>query len=224
MLRLLILLALSHALAAILAAGWRTALITDLLGTAYLLFVVVLHRTWRPVLTRLALLGLIAGVCELATDAAGEHVVHSLSYPSGEPMVWSSPIYMPLSWMLVVCLLAYLGWRLWHLTSQGPGAHRMSLSQVVAVVLTGLAGAIIVPFFEETAYYAGWWRYAPTRLMFGHTPAYVLLFEGLVGAFLPLMAANLRALGWRAVALRGVGLGAWMPLAALIAWLVLGIW
>lgn len=224
MLGLLTLLVTCHVAAAILAAGWRTAALTDLLGTAYLALWLVLRPAWQPVIARLLLFGLIAGVCELATDGAGEQVVHSLSYPTGEPQLWRSPIYMPVSWMLVVSLLAYLGWRLWQLAPGLPGVHRMPLPSAVAVVFTGLSGALVVLFFEETASYAGWWGYAPTRLMVGHTPAYVVLFEGMLAALLPLLAANLSALRWRAVVLRGVALGAWMPVAALVAWLVLGRW
>jgi hypothetical protein len=85
-------------------------------------------------------------------------------------------------------------------------------------------GAINVPFYEEAAYHAGWWRYAPTILHLGHTPAYVLLFEGLVAAALPLLTLGLLKLRWRSVALRGAMLGLWMPCAALLAWLLLGVW
>lgn len=216
MLGLLILLVVCHSAAAIIAVGWRTAALTDLLGTTYLALVLALRPVGRPILARLMLLGLVAGVCELATDAAGEQVVHSLSYPPGEPLLWRSPMYMPVSWMLVVSLLAYLGWRLWQLTPRLP--------LTLAVALTGLAGAFVVPFFEETASYAGWWHYAPARLMLGYTPAYVLLFEAMIAALLPLLTANLRALGGRAVVLRSVALGAWMPVAALVAWVALGRW
>jgi hypothetical protein len=36
------------------------------------------------------------------------------------------------------------------------------------------------------------------------------------------MTTRLPELAWRAIALRGVLVGAWMPLAALLAWLALG--
>jgi hypothetical protein len=91
-------------------------------------------------------------------------------------------------------------------------------------VLTGLTGALLVPFFEETAWYAGWWRYTATRLLLGHVPAYVILFEGLIAAALPLLVVGLPRLPWRFVALCGLALGVWMPVAALVAWLALGLW
>ncbi len=74
------------------------------------------------------------------------------------------------------------------------------------------------------AYYGGWWRYKPVHLMIGHTPIYVLLFEGLVVAALPLLYDRIERRSWRQVALIGVILGVWIPVAALVAWLLLGLW
>ncbi|HLY30319.1 MAG TPA: hypothetical protein VKQ36_04785, partial [Ktedonobacterales bacterium] len=97
--------------AAVLHAGWlSSALIT--LGLSALLLVYTLRRDWRPLVGRLLLFGLIAGVLELGTDAAGELVAHSLWYPTREPMLWDSPFYMPLSWMVVLTQIGYLTWRL----------------------------------------------------------------------------------------------------------------
>jgi hypothetical protein len=87
--------------------------------------------------------------------------------------------------------------------------------------VTGLAGAVIVPFYEEMAYSAGWWRYAPAPGLW-HTPYYVALFEGLIAAALPVLLNNLQCRSWAAAGLRGIALGAWMPVAALAAWLLIG--
>ena len=201
-----------HIVAAVLGAGWPTAVATDLAATAYL-FALAARRAWRPLLARLFLLGLVAGVLELFTDAAGESFAHSLVYPPGEPMLWASPLYMPLSWAIVLTQLGYLGWRLAGL------APRLPLA--LAVLLTGLAGAAIVPFYEEMAYYAGWWHYAAAPHL-GHTPLYVLLFEGGVATLLPIVTHALPRLPLARVALAGVLVGAWMPCAALLAWLALG--
>jgi hypothetical protein len=212
---LLGLLVAGHVVAAALARGWVTAVALDTLAVSYLLCLAG-RRIWRPLLVRLLLLGLVAGVLELATDAAGRDFAHSLVYPPGAPSVWVSPFYMPFSWMIVLTQLGYLGWRLRTL------APRMSVP--LAVALTAVSGALIVPFYEETALYAGWWRYIPARLAFGHTPAYVFLFEGLVAAALPLVGAGLTRAPLTRVALRGAALGAWFPVAALLAWLALGRW
>ncbi len=163
------------------------------------------------------LLGLVAGILELFTDAAGHQFARSLFYPQGQPLLWDSPFYMPLSWMIVLTQLGYLAWRLAGLL---PG-RRLPWR---AILLAGLAGAVNVPFYEEAAYHAGWWRYAPTVLHLGNTPAYVLLFEGLVAAALPLLTLGLlHCAGDQWSCARRI-LGLWMPCAALVAWLLLGVW
>jgi hypothetical protein len=205
-----------HVAAALLARGWITAALID--GGALVYLCALLARSgWRPLVGRLMLLGLIAGVFELFTDAAGHQFARSLYYPQGQPLLWDSPFYMPLSWMIVLTQLGYLAWRLAGLLPDGRLPWR-------AILLTGLAGALNVPFYEEAAWYAGWWRYAPTVLHLGHTPAYVLLFEGLIAAALPLVTVGLLLLRWFHVALRGAILGVWIACVALCAWLLLGLW
>ncbi len=168
-------------------------------------------RTMRPLLGRLLLAGFIAALCELCTDASGQYVVHSLIYPAGALTLWTSPLYMPLSWMVILTYTGYVAWRLRALLGWGR-----------ATLVSGIWGAIQIPLYEEMAYYGGWWRYRPTRLMLGHTPLYVLLFEGLVVAALPLLYDRIERRSWGQVALIAVVLGAWIPVAALLSWLLLG--
>ncbi|MBA3826315.1 MAG: hypothetical protein H0X24_20750 [Ktedonobacterales bacterium] len=198
-----------HLVAARLAAGWWTAAATDAVLVVLLAGVAWWARGARPLVLRLLAFGLAAGIAELFTDFAGEGV-SSLHYPTHEPMVWASPLYMPFSWMIVLAVLGYGAWRL---------AARVGL--VRATVVAGLAGAAVIPFYEEMAYHAGWWRYASVRPL-GHTPAYVLLFEGLVVATLPWLLGQVERRPFAQVLARGVLLGAWMPVAALLAWGVLG--
>jgi hypothetical protein len=195
--------------AARLHAGWVTAALNTTLVGVYLC-ALCLRAAWRPVLARLALFGLVVGLLELATDAAGEGFAHSLIYPAGEPLLWASPLYMPLSWMLVLMQIGYLAWRL-----------RATWSAPVAIVLSALWGGLNIPFYEEMAYHAGWWRYAAAPAI-GHTPLYVLLFEALIGASLPPLLASLASWRWRDAIWRGVVAGAWIPAAALASWLLLG--
>ena len=61
-----------------------------------------------------------------------------------------------------------------------------------------------------------------THLMFGHTPVYVALFEGLVVAALPLLFYHLERRSWIETGLLGVVIGIWMAISALTAWLLLG--
>jgi hypothetical protein len=120
---------------------------------------------------------------------------------------------MPISWMVTLAWLGYLAVRL-HTLSPSPPLW-------LSVILTGLAGAITVPFYEEMAYYAGWWRYVPIHAL-GHTPVYVLGFEGAVAAILPLITAGLLSRSPRYAAMCGIAVGVWMPLAAFLAWISLG--
>jgi hypothetical protein len=183
----------------------------DLLLSFLLLVLLIGRRTMRPLLGKLMLAGLVAGICELFTDASGQQLVHSLIYPTGEMTIWASPIYMPLTWMVTLTYLGYLSWRI-----------RALLGWRFAVVVCGLVGAIDIPLFEEISYYGGWWRYAPTHLMLGHTPAYVSLFEGLVVAALPLLYDRIERRSWLETGAIGIIIGIWMAVAALTAWLVLG--
>jgi hypothetical protein len=200
--------------AARLALGWPTSVaLTGIVGT-YFLALALLRPAWRGLLGRLFVVGLMVGVIELFTDAAGERVVHSLSYPPGEPLLWDSPFYMPLAWALVLLQLGYLGWRL-----RGLVGARLALWG--AVLLTTLAGALLVPYDEEMAYHAGWWQYAPAPRL-GHTPFYVVLFEGAVAAALPLLFFHLEQRRHSYAVAVGLLLGLWMPCAALIAWLLIG--
>ena len=196
------------------AHWWYIGIVEVVLSLYLFALLLVLYKAQglRSLLGRLLLASFIAGLCELFTDASGEYVVHSLIYPQGEPTLWASPIYMPFSWMIVLTLLGYVAWRLCAL-----------LGRRKAALLSGIAGIIYIPAYEEMAYYGGWWRYKPTHLMLGHTPIYVLLFEGLIVASLALLYAHIERRSWPQVVLLGVALGAWIPVAALLAWLLLGL-
>jgi hypothetical protein len=199
-------------LSARLAMGWITSALGDILLLGYLCALAAV-RPWRPLIVRLLALSLVAGLLELGTDLAGERVAHSLIYPPHEPLLLASPIYMPASWVIVLVQLGYLAWRLRGF------APRMPLW--LAVLLTGAAGAITIPFYEEMAYYSGWWRYAAAP-GFGHTPFYVMLFEGAIAALLPLIVRRLEARSLPYTAGAGVLVGLWMPWAALFSWLAIG--
>lgn len=201
-----------HIIAALGRLGWVSAAATVALTTLALLGL-TLRRAWRPLLARLLAFGLVAGVCELFTDYAGQTVAHSLSYPPGEPMLWASPLYMPFSWLVVLTQLGYLAWRLDTLAPRPP--------LWLAMALTALWAALNIPFYEEMAYHARWWSYAPAPGL-GHTPAYVILFEGLIGLILPPLLAHIERHSLRATLMRGLALGLWIPWAALAAWWLIG--
>jgi hypothetical protein len=212
MLATLALMVACHIVAAVGRLGWGSAAATVAL-TALALLGLALRRAWRPLLLRLLAFGLVAGVCELFTDYAGQTVAHSLNYPPGEPMLWASPLYMPFSWMVVLTQLGYLAWRLDTLSPIPP--------RWLAMALTGLWAALNIPFYEEMAYQARWWSYAPAPGL-GHTPAYVILFEGLIGLILPPLLTRIEQRSLRATLVRGLALGLWIPWAALASWWLIG--
>jgi hypothetical protein len=81
----------------------------NLLLSAILLALLIGGRAMRSLLGRLMLAGLVAGICELFTDAAGQRLVHSLIYPPGALTLWASPIGGIIGfWMAIAALAAWL--------------------------------------------------------------------------------------------------------------------
>ena len=74
---------------------------------------------------------------------------------------------MPLAWEVVALQIGYLGLRLdeWR--------------QGVGLLLTGVIGAINIPFYEEMALRVHWWRYVNCWMLL-HTPGYIILGEFLI--------------------------------------------
>jgi len=201
-----------HIVAATISAGWPSAAVTDGIVALYLALC-AFRAQWRPVLLRLFTVGALAGIAELATDAAGQYVARSLVYPRAEPLLWTSPAYMPLSWAIVCVQIGYLAWRLqtW--------PYRVHVAGTVCI--TFVAGAVLIPFYEEMAFFAGWWRYT-TQPAISHVPVYVIVFEGLVSAAFPVVLRKLPSMAYTLVVLAGLIIGIWMPVAAFVSWSVLG--
>lgn len=176
----------------------RTALALNGVSIALFLAHVALYRD--AVLARLLVFGLGLGMVELAADALCVRYTGTLDYSvAHSPLLGLSPFWMPTAWMVVAAQIGYLGRRLMARLGTGAG-----------VALTALLGAVNIPFYEEMAYHAHWWRYANCRML-GHTPLYIIVAEMLIGLALgPLAAWAMRAgATWRDAAAAGVigGLG-----------------
>ena len=176
----------------------RTALALNCVSIALFLAHIAYYRD--AVLARLLLFGLGLGVVELAADALCIRYTRTLDYSvAHSPLLGLSPFWMPTAWMVVAAQIGYLGRRL--MARQGTA---------VGMVLTALIGAVNIPFYEEMAYHAHWWRYVNCRML-GHTPVYIIVAEMLIGLSLgPLAAWAMRAgATWRDAAAAGVigGLG-----------------
>jgi len=176
----------------------RTALALSGVSIGLFLVHVALYRD--AVLARLLLFGLGLGVAELGADALCVRYTQTLDYSvAHSPLLGLSPFWMPAAWLVVAAQIGYLGRRL-----------MARLGTAAGMALTALLGAVNIPFYEEMAYHAHWWRYAHCRML-GHTPLYIIVAELLIGLTLgPLAAWAMRAgATWRDAAAAGLigGLG-----------------
>ena len=140
-------------------------------------------------LQRLFLMGLVAGLCELLVDWWLIHGVSSgrLIYLSGNDVtLLGSPVWMPLAWACVIVELGYPALRLLGATAMKLGMMR---ALALASLLCGAAAGVTVGLYEYFAALAGWWTYAPARVMLGTTCAlYIPLGESLMFLTLPLLS------------------------------------
>jgi hypothetical protein len=120
----------------------------------------------------------VFGVVELLADALCVHYTGTLDYaPAGSAPLFLSPWWMPLAWMVVAVQIGYVGAGLIARFGAWRGA-----------ALTGLLGAVNIPFYEEMAYHANWWRYVQCFRVW-HTPVYIVVAELVIGCALGLLAA-----------------------------------
>src|SRR3954470_19913395 len=127
-------------------SDWRTGLALNLVENAFLVAFSLRFRD--RLIPHLMLFGLAVGVAELPADAWLVTSTGTLDYsPGGGPMIWRSPAWMPLAWEMVAVQLGYLGMRL------------REWRKGLGLVLTGLIGAVNIPFYEEMALRTHWWRY-----------------------------------------------------------------
>jgi hypothetical protein len=101
---------------------------------------------------------------------------------------------MPFAWEVVAVQFAVLGswladrfrgWGIW---------------------LTGIIGAINIPFYEEMALKTNWWAYHNCR-MFLHTPHYIILGEFFIVIAIVLLARQIKTQNFVVTSLAGAGGG-----------------
>ncbi|MGD0252371.1 MAG: hypothetical protein ABSC01_06700 [Verrucomicrobiota bacterium] len=133
-------------------SDWKTGLALNLCDNALLLGFVVLYRD--ALLARLMIFGLATGFAELAADAWLVDYTRTLDYSTGGgPMLWRSPVWMPIAWEIVVVQFGCLG--LW-LRDRFGGA---------GLAAVGVLGAINISFYEEMAKRIHWWQYSGCRMI-----------------------------------------------------------
>jgi membrane-bound metal-dependent hydrolase YbcI (DUF457 family) len=196
----------------ILFARWpgsdgKTAVALNLANLA--LLTVYLFWTKDRALGRLLLFGFVFGAIELLADALCVRMTKTLDYsPARSAMLWESPWWMPSAWAVVALQTGYLG--AWALDRWG---------WIKGLALASLMGAIQIPFYEELAYYAGWWRYQNCRML-GHTPLYIIVAEGLIVAGLAPLALRVldKSSNVKTAALLGALAGLWTTLAGMLGY------
>src|SRR4051812_13669633 len=163
-------------------SDWRTGLLLNLVENALLVVFSIRYRD--RLIPRLMLFGLAVGVAELPADAWLVDATGTLDYSiGGGPMVWRSPAWMPLAWEMVAVQFGYLGMRLYEWRGG------------LGLLLTGLIGAVNIPFYEEMALRTHWWRYANCRMLL-HTPYYIIVGEFLIAVAIGYMARATRSVRW----------------------------
>lgn len=174
-------------------SDWRTGAALNVVDNSLLIGFALLR--WDGLLGRLMLFGLVAGIVELAADAWLVDGTRTLDYSvGGGPMIWRSPIWMPLAWEVVAVQFGYIGLRL-----------RERFGRI-GLLLVAILGAVNIPFYEEMARKTHWWQYSGCRML-SFTPWFIIVGEFGIALALALLASTLRRGSWRTAVAAGVGAG-----------------
>jgi hypothetical protein len=170
-------------------SDWRTGAALNLIDNCLLVGFVLVRRD--ALLARFLLFGLVVGFAELPADAWLVDYTRTLDYSiGGGPMIWRSPLWMPLAWEVVAVQFGYVGLRLWERFDQ------------LGLLMIALLGAINIPFYEEMARRIHWWQYSGCR-MISFTPWYIILGEFGIALLFALLARTLRRSSWRMAIIAG---------------------
>jgi len=174
-------------------SDWRTGAALNVIDNSLLICFVILKRD--ALLGRFLLFGIVVGFTELAADAWLVGYTRTLDYSiGGGPMIWRSPLWMPLAWEVVAVQFGYIGLRLWERFGK------------TGLLIIGLLGAINIPFYEEMARRIHWWQYRGCRMV-SFTPWYIILGEFGIAIAFALLARTLRRGAWRVTVVAGVAGG-----------------
>ena len=187
-------------------SDWRTGLALNFIDNCLLVGFAVVRRD--ALLARFLVFGLAVGVTELAADAWLVDYTRTLDYSiGGGPMIWRSPVWMPLAWEVVAVQFGYIGLRLWERFG-GAG-----------LLLVAVLGAVNIPFYEQMARKIHWWQYGGCRML-SFTPWYIILGEFGIALALALLARTLRRGSWRAAITAGIAGGMSIFLSYAVAFFI----
>lgn len=187
--------------------GWVSISVLDY-GMAVALTIYTIVRK-EHLLGKLMIFGLVAGLLELPVDAWLVYT-GTLVYPNDEPMLWESPMYMPVAWMLVLVQMGYLSFILlrWR------GIY-------VATLGIFIIGASYIPLYEHLAFHADWWYYQNTPMVW-NAPYYIILAEGLLCTAIPAIMWLVSRTRYSLEPLLGAAEAAWMFISSWIAYQIIG--
>jgi hypothetical protein len=172
-------------------SDWRTGAALNIVDNCLLVGFALVRQD--ALLWRFLLFGVFVGFAELPADAWLVGYTRTLDYSiGGGPMIWRSPLWMPLAWEVVAVQFGYIGLRFWERFGK------------VGLLMIGLLGAINIPFYEEMARRIHWWQYSGCRMV-SYTPWYIILAEFGIALAFALLARTLRR-GRKAV-VAGIGGG-----------------
>jgi hypothetical protein len=181
--------------------GWKVAALSALLLNGATLWHAIARKD--ALFLKLFVFGIVAGIAELPSDWFSVSVKGVLTYPANEPMIWTSPLYMPLGYSVLLVQFGWVGWRV---------LQRHGL--LASVIVTGLVGGLNVPIYEYLARGADYWTYQNTAMLFGAVPYYIPAGEVVFMAVVPLMLRRLDRGGlWTAA-----GLGVIEGAVMFVAW------
>ena len=171
-------------------SDWRTGAALNIVDNCLLVGFTIVRRD--ALLARFLLFGVVVGFTELAADAWLVDYTRTLDYSiGGGPMIWRSPVWMPLAWEVVAVQFGYIGLRLWERFGKR------------GLLMIGLLGAINIPFYEEMARRIHWWQYGGCR-MISFTPWYIILGEFGIALAFAFLARTLRHGSPRVAVVAGV--------------------
>ncbi len=166
-------------------SDWRTGAALNFVDNCLLIGFALVRRDVS--LWRFLIFGTIVGFTELTADAWLVDYTRTLDYSAGGgPMIWRSPVWMPLAWEVVAVQFGYIGLRLWERFGK------------TGLVMIGLLGAINIPFYEEMARRIHWWQYDGCK-MISFTPWYIILGEFGIAVVFAWLARMVRRSACRAV-------------------------
>jgi hypothetical protein len=171
-------------------SDWRTRAALNIVDNCLLIGFALVRRD--ALLARFLVFGLVVGLAELPADAWLVDYTRTLDYSiGGGPMIWRSPLGMPLAWEVVAVQFGYIGLRLWERFGK------------LGLLMIGLLDAINIPFYEEMARRIHWWQYSGCR-MISWMPWYIILGEFGIALALASLARTLRRGSWHLAVAAGI--------------------